>query len=196
VVIKRSLFSLPEYVDIAYKNQGNVALIPRGVITVSKGPGDTKIAQGIINDRSIPLFQSEGIRIRTDLTEYHKPRLPGRYKLTVQYRYENQADYQTATVVFWYIPKVYPLTFAVALLLAIYLAPRRRRSQIAIYITRAQSGIRKSPKRPQKVTGKEVKSIPTIEHQIPKKSAKKIISVASTDDNSASQKVVVKHRKK
>jgi hypothetical protein len=95
-------FSLPSSVTLRFHNDGNTHLYPRGVINVTDPKGKI-VSKGVINQDSNPILP-ETFRLYTvPLTKLKSPVLPGRYKLTVNYRfdgYDQLRTYQTSFIVF------------------------------------------------------------------------------------------------
>lgn len=134
---QHNVFSLPKFTDITYFNPGNVAIVPRGAVFVTNIAGNNVYYKGLINSESVPLFPGQEIRLRTELGVIEPTSFPGRYKLTVQYRYEYQDDFNTVTTMFWHIPKRYVLVVLLILVMLIWLSRPKHRLRVAMSIKRA-----------------------------------------------------------
>ena len=84
---KRSNLSLPAKAIIAFTNDGNVHLVPRGTVTI-RDPRGRFLAQGVINDRSLRLFPGTTESFEVPLKRLALLFIPGIYHLDITYRYD------------------------------------------------------------------------------------------------------------
>ncbi len=95
---QRSVF-LPDTVTARFINQGSAPLEPRGLV-VLKNPFGNEVTRGILNETSKILFpgQERELEAKVKKVNYF---LPGRYTITVLYRFDD-GDYQSTDILFWY----------------------------------------------------------------------------------------------
>ncbi len=111
-----------------FENQGNVHVAPRGVATVMDPLGRT-VWKGIVNEESA-LVLPETTRVYTvRLKPQAMDIIPGRYTMTIRYRYDGEEFFTTTTLQFDFIPL--PAILCALALLATggwYVAKRRRKT--------------------------------------------------------------------
>lgn len=98
----RNLFSQPGSVTLRFHNGGNVHVIPRGIITITDPRGE-QVKQGIVNDGSAIILPQAFRQLTVPLYGLNRAWLPGRYTLSVAYRYEGETSLQYHKMTFLYI---------------------------------------------------------------------------------------------
>jgi hypothetical protein len=102
-------------VHLRFQNNGNVHLVPRGVISVTD-PFGRVVVKGIINQESA-LILPETLRVYpVRLDKLATSLVPGRYTLTTTYRYDGKDDFTIVSSQFDFIP---PIAIVIVLLLAV-----------------------------------------------------------------------------
>lgn len=82
-----SLLKSSNQVDVLFRNEGNVPLTPRAVVRLTDPTGQV-VAQGISNEESLTVMPGKDVKVRTVLQPVGSSWHPGKYRLSVQYRYE------------------------------------------------------------------------------------------------------------
>jgi len=123
-----NIFTLPDSVDVTFVNDGNVASVPRGILTIRRGSGETIYAQAAVNQDSVPLYPKQSTTLRSKLMGLEKPRLPGKLVTVLDYRPDGQVSTKTVFVSTWYLPvsSLIVLSLLVALI-GIFAVPKSRR---------------------------------------------------------------------
>lgn len=122
-----SLLRLPSEVNLRFKNQGNTHLVPRGSIILSDSSGRV-IKKGVINEESGIILPENARRYAVKLRSVSLASKPGKYMLTVDYRFEGFDGFRTYRNSFFVAtPSVLFGVVAVILVLGLgYLALRKR----------------------------------------------------------------------
>jgi len=128
--VRPHIFSLPGSIDVRFQNSGNVHVIPRGLVTLSDSRGRI-VKRGIINADSGIVLPESFRSLTVPLEAVGSSWLPGRYKLTTTYRYDDQTSVRTVTSSFVYVNVGFVLLILllVALVMA-YCLNRKHRSRI------------------------------------------------------------------
>jgi len=100
--VRTQVFGLPTKLDLRFQNSGNVHLIPRGLATVTD-PRGRIVKRGIVNADSGIILPESFRQVRTPLEQIQSSLLPGRYKLTVVYRFDDRTETQSVEKTFIYI---------------------------------------------------------------------------------------------
>ncbi len=95
---------LPDQVTTTFKNTGNVHVIPRGYIEVTD-PRGKLVSKGIINADSLFVLPGSSRQFVSLMQPVGEAKIPGRYKVTVYYRYDGQSDFQSYSSSFTYRTK-------------------------------------------------------------------------------------------
>lgn len=117
-----ALWRLPDNLTLRMKNEGNVHIVPRGVLKIT-GPGGRVAKQGIINSESSLVLPERSRNYQVKLQDFGWWRLPGRYKIDVAYRYDGLNQFMIAeqSFFFWNLPL---LLMSAAVLAILILAER------------------------------------------------------------------------
>lgn len=111
----QSYFSLPETIRLRFQNAGNVHLVPRGIVTLSDPLGRV-VRKGIINEESA-IILPETLRVYpSSFKAVERVFMPGRYTLSIQYRYDGQEAFTETKRSFVFVPL--PVTIVVLGVLA------------------------------------------------------------------------------
>lgn len=132
---KAQWLSLPGATELRFQNAGNVHVVPRGTVTV-RDPAGRVVQRGIINPNSAIMLPETFRRLGVSLETVGRAWLPGKYTLSIAYRFDGRETEEFREVSFLYVNGWYVIVVAVLLLLAglRILGPRIRR--------RTQSGFR------------------------------------------------------
>ena len=106
---------LPSKINHRFQNDGNVHVIPRGVVEV-KDPFGRTVSRGALNDGSGTILPESFRRYVTPLTSVAAAWMPGRYTLATTYRYDGTEQTKTASVHFWYVGLIIVWLVAIAAL--------------------------------------------------------------------------------
>lgn len=87
-------WQLPEKVESELKNDGNVHLIPRGVVEMQDWTG-RQVAKATLNNQSKYIYPDSVKTISAELKPTASVKLPGLYKLIVKYRYDEKTEFET-----------------------------------------------------------------------------------------------------
>jgi hypothetical protein len=83
----RTAAGLPTVLDQRFQNQGNVHVVPRGIVEI-RDPAGRVVRRGILNEDSSVVLPESFRRISVGLQSMGKPWLPGRYSITTMYRFD------------------------------------------------------------------------------------------------------------
>lgn len=126
-------FKLPTNFTTTFNNTGNVLLVPRGSISISRG--GTVTHKTVVNESSVPIFPGKTIRLQNILSPVSNTGLPGPRTITYTYRYDGAVkDTETLTATFWYLPwwSIAPVLFLIIAIIwgiKVTQAARRRREK-------------------------------------------------------------------
>jgi hypothetical protein len=109
----QSTWKLPSLVEARFKNDGNVHVVPRGVIEVRDATG-TVVERGALNDGSGVILPGSYRRYTTPLLQINKAWLPGRYSIVTTYRYDGTDTTQVLTTGFWFVGNIVVVLLGVA----------------------------------------------------------------------------------
>lgn len=123
-----NLFTAPENVELRFQNSGNVHVVPRGILTVTD-PRGRVVKRGFINTGSGIVLPETFRRLNAPLESSATSWMPGKYKLTVSYRYDGSAQLQTREYEYYYINGWYlfAMLLSVAVVIAAFINKRSRR---------------------------------------------------------------------
>lgn len=107
----RSLFSLPSTVGLRFQNTGNVHVIPRGTVRITD-PLGRLVRSGVINEQSGIVLPEAFRKLSTNLMGMDIPFFPGRYAMTIDYRYDGKDSSDRDESYFLCIPPVFVLAVA------------------------------------------------------------------------------------
>ncbi|HEX8182535.1 MAG TPA: hypothetical protein VF575_02945 [Candidatus Saccharimonadales bacterium] len=100
--IATRLLSLPGTLDLRFQNRGNVHVTPRGIATVTD-PRGRIVQRATINPDSAIVMPETFRSISMPFDRLAAAWLPGRYKMTIAYRYDDQATFRTVESSFVYV---------------------------------------------------------------------------------------------
>jgi hypothetical protein len=128
VTSNHSIWRLPTKVDLPFKNDGNVHVVPRGIVRLKNTFGD-EIAKSIINPESSIVLPERSRTLHVAFDNLPRTIWPGRYHLEVEYRYDGQ-EHPTYLSQTFYTANLRVLLLLVGLLLALLLAGYKLRRRI------------------------------------------------------------------
>jgi hypothetical protein len=125
-----SIFKLPSSTELRFYNDGNTHLIPRGTVEVTDPRGKI-VAKGIINENSNLILPETYRRFSVPLNKISSPALPGKYKITVNFRfdgYDQFRSYQTSRFLLTppLLVSIFIITIIIALLVVLLLSKSRQ----------------------------------------------------------------------
>ncbi|HCU70900.1 MAG TPA: hypothetical protein DIC35_04100 [Candidatus Moranbacteria bacterium] len=98
-----SLFSLPDSIRLYFENKGNIHLSARGLVSISD-PFGREVLRGIINNESRIILPESSKAFPVDLKQNLAAFIPGKYRLSVQYRYDGKDDFDIDEEYFLFFP--------------------------------------------------------------------------------------------
>lgn len=158
IKINRSFLSLPKNIDLTFKNEGNTHIVPRAALSLTSSGGGATYANGVANDRSIPILPKKEIKLRTEVAVIKRPWLPRWYDLNVQYRYDGAPSSAQTTVRILYIPPAYFLPLILLLVFLYYRFHQSRRLAIRRQLANIVVPPRKAKKTSLKQTEEQHKN--------------------------------------
>ncbi len=122
----RNEFFVPEAVQLRFENSGNVHVVPRGTVTIMD-PLGRMVSKGVINEES-GIMLPETFRVySTHLRTLAWSFVPGRYTLTIAYRYDGKEDFEIKSYQIFILPSLSAALVAVAVVLFGWYGIRRRK---------------------------------------------------------------------
>lgn len=97
---------IPQQITTRFKSTGNVHVVPRGFIEVTD-PAGKQVAKGIINEDSSIILPGSTRQFVTLMQPVSDSNKPGRYKITVNYRYDGEERFSTQST---YFTRGHPVT--------------------------------------------------------------------------------------
>jgi hypothetical protein len=114
--INKGIFNLPQKIQLRFQNTGNVHVTPRGLVKITD-PFGREVMQGIINSES-SLVLPETFRVfPVPLENITLAFLPGRYNLSVEYRYDGKEDFTSSSSSFFFVPPSFIFSVLVLIVL-------------------------------------------------------------------------------
>jgi len=126
--VTRGIVGLPASVRLRFQNTGNVHIVPRGLASLTD-PLGREVARGIINQESA-LILPETFRVfPTKMREIATAFIPGRYKLSVDYRYDGSDNFTTEQQNIFVIPviDVWVILIIITIIYAYFKIKKRRK---------------------------------------------------------------------
>jgi hypothetical protein len=80
-----------------FTTSGNVAVVPRGVISVYD-PLGRSVGDGVVNEESLQLLPKSELKLQAKINPSSMSLLPGRYTTKIVYRYDGSDNQMVATV--------------------------------------------------------------------------------------------------
>lgn len=102
VDFSKNLLVLPSKVNLRFQNTGNVHVVPRGLVVITD-PFNRVVRRGVINPESGIILPGSFRVYPTQLSATGGLNLPGPYKLSINYRFDGQDEFQAATLRFSYV---------------------------------------------------------------------------------------------
>jgi hypothetical protein len=93
-------WTLPAKVELPFKNEGNVHIVPRGIVRLKDIRG-RELARGIINPDSAIVLPDRTRTLQVPFNNLPRIIWPGRYTVEVEYRYDGQETFSRYTEVFY-----------------------------------------------------------------------------------------------
>lgn len=121
--IGKDALGIPEKVSLRFRNSGNIHLVPRGVVTV-RDPWGRAVRKGVINEESGRILPESYRTYGVSLKKVASAFLPGRYTISVEYRYDGSEGFIVAPkrtvfsfllIIFWSLGLVLGIFFAIFL---------------------------------------------------------------------------------
>jgi hypothetical protein len=100
VTTSHNPFNLPGSVNLRFYNSGNTHLIPRGVVSLTS-PSGKLVRRGVINQSSSLVLPEDFRVFPVSLSKISSAYLPGKYKLTVAFRYDGTDQFRVYQSDMW-----------------------------------------------------------------------------------------------
>lgn len=127
---KTNVASLPSAVDLRFQNAGNVHVVPRGIITIHD-PAGRLVKRGIVNQNSAIMLPETFRKLSVPLDTVGTAWLPGKYRLSIAYRFDGREAEEFREVTFYYVNGWYVLGLALFIALGVLMAISRRLRRMA-----------------------------------------------------------------
>jgi hypothetical protein len=122
VDFNKSLTNLPKQVTLRLQNTGNTHVVPRGIVTITKaGSGGTIYSKGVLNQDSQIILPQTYRRFTVQLNSLASARLPGKYSLHVDFRFDGIDQFRGYQQSF-FVVTAWALAAAASLLIMILIA--------------------------------------------------------------------------
>lgn len=95
-----SVWNLPTKVELPFKNEGNVHVVPRGIVRLKNTLGN-EIAKAVINPESSYVLPERSRALHVAFDNLPKNIWPGRYTIEVDYRYDGQENFTRVSQTFY-----------------------------------------------------------------------------------------------
>lgn len=103
ILLPKNPFLLPHQTVLRFQNDGNIHLVPRGRVTLTD-PLGREVKKGVLNQESGLLFPETLRNYTVSLESLASAFLPGKYTLTVSYRYDGKDEFMLETKSGFFIP--------------------------------------------------------------------------------------------
>lgn len=100
-----SLWKTPSNIKLRFQNTGNTHIAPRGVVKISN-PLGREVIRGIINQESAIILPETFRVFPVALKKLALSFLPGRYTLSIEYRYDGKEEFLIDKSQFTFIPPI------------------------------------------------------------------------------------------
>jgi hypothetical protein len=123
-VWEKSWLHLPDLFTLTFGNNGNVHVVPRGRLKII-APNGKVVSQGTVNEGSAYVLPetSRQVAVQTQKISSDGWR-PGRYKVTVDYRYDGHAGFASKSYTFVYVNPIGIAAVLLALIVGCYVVYR------------------------------------------------------------------------
>lgn len=102
VEVKNNFFKFPDEIKLRFWNEGNIHVVPRGIVEIKDGRGRT-VAKGVINEGSVRIFPESYRIVDLEIKRLRKWSWPGKYKMEVNYRYDGKETFSAVQENYWYV---------------------------------------------------------------------------------------------
>lgn len=120
------LFHFQDVIRLRFEDSGNVHVIPRGTVIVSDPLGRI-VAKGIINEESALILPETTRVYAVRLHALDRIFVPGRYTMTLSYRFDGRDDFVVISFLFDFIPPLAMLCLSVLIAICWWYVVRIRR---------------------------------------------------------------------
>ncbi|MFO0882161.1 MAG: hypothetical protein U0491_01810 [Candidatus Saccharimonadales bacterium] len=148
--VGRVMFGIPSVISVEFTNDGNVVVVPRGIIVLTSANKESFISKGVINTASQPVFPGKTIVLDTPMQSLVRLVWPRRINVLYQYRFDGMDQTTTIRKESFVIP---PIFVAIIILIAIittflvWVVPRKKRHKKQVPITSKEVLLKKNQKR-------------------------------------------------
>ena len=127
--LRHSLFSFPNRVDTTFLNEGNVVVVPRGIVRIAPAGSSDSTVQAVLNAGSIPIYPKSTVTVRTRIFPGQSTYLPTNFNAVLTYRVDGVGRTKIVRASFLYVPVIFlmVLGFTGLLISAFLWRPFRRR---------------------------------------------------------------------
>lgn len=145
--INRILLNEPSSVTLGFKNEGNVLIVPRGV--VSTIDNNNLYQKGVINKESLTVYPGKEVKLEVPLLNVKSAIKPSHQNIIVQYRFDGSDDIKSVTKTIWYIPiYIYILVLVIFLLcLIVFILLNKRKNNKRIKYSAQSPAVVKNEKK-------------------------------------------------
>ncbi len=137
--LPKIMFRLPDSTSLTLANKGNIAVIPRAVISFVNG--NKVYAKTVINEGSLPIFPENELSFKGDFQKTQQSWLPGIYMYLAQYRYNGDPQQSVFSKKILVVPYQF-IIFTVTVLVVIYLC-RKRIKKILLKLKNKSKSVKK-----------------------------------------------------
>ena len=129
VKLRHSLFSFPSRVDTTFLNDGNVVVVPRGIVRIHPAGSSDSTAEAVLNAGSIPIYPKSTTTVRTRLYPRQLTYLPTNFNAVLTYRVDGVEPTKIVTTSFLYVPAMFLIVLGLTGLIigALLWRPARRK---------------------------------------------------------------------
>jgi hypothetical protein len=115
IYANHSIFKVPDSLTLRFYNDGNTHLIPRGTVEITDPKGKL-VSKGIINENSNLILPETYRRYSVPVNKISNGFLPGKYKLTTNFRFDGYDQFRTYQESILIIPPAFLLLILVVVL--------------------------------------------------------------------------------
>lgn len=122
--LQQKIFQSPDSLELRFQNAGNVHVVPRGIVTVTDLQGRV-VKKGSINAGSALALPETFRRMTVPLDSMASSWMPGKYQVSIQYRFDGTDSFQTRTFEYFYLSVWYVAVLISLVILGIAMAVHR-----------------------------------------------------------------------
>ena len=116
--LQKRFLGNPFEAKLRFQNTGNVHIVPRGVVKIAD-PFGREISRGIINTGSTAILPETFRIFPVPLKETAAAFIPGRYSMSIDYRYDGQDNFSSEGIKIFLVPPLFVSGIFILLAVAI-----------------------------------------------------------------------------